>query len=365
MVEIAHKDQIINKLHDIYKAKGFIAEEEALSVFYVYKLRLNEIDSICEQLLSMGVLIRPVQEDIEDNSNEYDRSQIDYNALFNEVIKIAPNLSYFISYIKCIQPPQHREWRNLMHQAQNGNRYAYRRLYEMYLRVVIKISLSYHKKYGLDLEDTIQDGCIGLMIAIEKFNQTEHELFTTYAPWWIRQVIDREKPFTPSPLLYFPVHILGKLYFIYDIVTSHDCNFCVEENICPQLVSSVERKLECSVTFAECCIEYFRGFKSIEEALESGDGEAFTDHHEFEDMLTSQISLCQLEYQMGIIIGALPAKEQKVLLLRYGIPDDHEQTLEEIGTLMGLTRERIRQIEAKAFRRCHHPSRFRILKEYI
>lgn len=365
MLEIAQRDQIINNLFDIYKANGFITEDEALSVFFAYKLRLNEIDSICEQLLSMGALIRIGQEDIEDRSDEYDRSQIDYNALLSEVVKIAPGLSYFVNYIKRIQPPQHREWRNLMHQAQNGNKYAYNRLYEMYLRVVVKISLSYHKKYGLDLEDAIQNGCIGLILAIEKFNPTEHELFTAYAPWWIRQVIDREKPFMPSPLFYFPVHILEKLYLIYDVVTSHDCDFCVEGNICPQLVSSVERKLECSVTFAECCIEYFWGCKSIEEALENGDGEAFTDHREFENKLISKISSRQLEYQMSIMIGALPAKEQKVLLLRYGVPDDHEQTLEEIGTLMGVTRERIRQIEAKAFKKCHHPSRFRILKEYI
>ena len=129
-----HK-QIILELYNRYQANGFITEDEALACFVAHKIPLNEIDIITEHLLTHGVVIKYSEDEEDDDLT--DRSKLDYNEIFNEVIEIAPGLSTFIEYVRTITPPQNREWMNLVPQAQSGNQYARNRLIEMYLRACL------------------------------------------------------------------------------------------------------------------------------------------------------------------------------------------------------------------------------------
>lgn len=192
-------EETIKNLQDLYKERGFITEENILDSVIDNNLSLNDIDRLCEILLSMGFIIRAdtiktssTKLKIDYEEEVYDRSQIDYEEFYKEVVSIDDSLSLFIKGVSRILPPQHREWSNLMPHAKNGNEFARQRILEMYLRTVIRISLWHHKKYDLPLADTIQEGFVGLITALEKYDLIRQENFATYAPWWVRQVIFRE-----------------------------------------------------------------------------------------------------------------------------------------------------------------------------
>jgi RNA polymerase primary sigma factor len=211
----------------------------------------------------MGVLFRNETDD--EDEYEYDRSQTEYNSLFNEIIEIEPTLEGYIDHLRNIQPPQHREWKSLMPQIKSGNIFARNRLVEMYLRVVARIALYYHKKNNISLADAIQDGTVGLIRAIEKFDPTEQDLFSTYAPWWITQNITREMWLLDNPM-YFPVHIRDKIFTVREMTSEHFCEECDSAYICQMLTKEISEKFECDEDYAQ--ILYIRSsrFYSLEEA---------------------------------------------------------------------------------------------------
>ena len=159
-------------------------------------------------------------------------------AIYAEVLDDSPELESFIEYVRNVRAPQRREWRNLLPQAQNGNQYARTRVFEMYMRVVIKMALTYSKRYGFSLPDTIQDGMIGLWTAIDKFEYGKNDTFTTYFPFWVRQIIMREAP-TRNPTVYFPAHAKDKVFKLYDIIDSHYCELCGRKSICKNLLEEI------------------------------------------------------------------------------------------------------------------------------
>ena len=188
MRDATERDAIISELYNRYQANGFITEDEALACFVAYQIPLTLIDSITDHLLSIGVIIKinDSQDDYEEEIN--DRTRTDYEAIFLEVLQISPGLTVLVDYIKNVKPPQHREWHILIPQAQNGNQYARDRLFDMYLRVVVKIALKYHKESGYEIDDIIQVGGMGLLRAIRAYDFSKHGSFVSYMPLWIASV---------------------------------------------------------------------------------------------------------------------------------------------------------------------------------
>lgn len=195
-------EAIVEKLYKKYILNGYITEQLIFTTIDENDIPLFDVEYICDQLLAKGVIIR--DDDVSDDSDEeeYDRSQTDYSAIYEKVLEIDPSLTEFIEYVRNIQAPQHREWINLLPQAQNGNSYARTRAFEMYIRVVIKTALLLSQKYNLELADTIQDGLIGLHTAIDKFEFGRQDLFTTYFPFWVRQIIMREAQHAIQPYIF-------------------------------------------------------------------------------------------------------------------------------------------------------------------
>lgn len=357
---------IIEKLYKVYKDKGFVSEDYLFEILTHAQIPLYDVDYICDQLLSMGVIIQGnlsgyINEDNDDD--EYDRSQTDYEAMYDEVLSIDQSLAPFLEQVRQIKPPQHREWRILLPQAKSGNQYAYQRITLMYLRNVVKIALSYHKKIRAPLSETIQEGCIGLMVAIDKYEVGRQDVFLTYFPWWVRQYILRRIPFTINPSVYFPVHVKDKLNSIYGIVLDHQCHECRENEICQNLLIEIENCLECSSNDAEQYLRYYQGYESIEEIL-SVSPITFSDNGNLEDDFLDSFCYNELKLIISKTLNILTPKQRKVLQLRFGLIDGRERTLEQVGSCFGLTRERIRQIEAKALRRLQHPTRINHLRPY-
>lgn len=354
---------IIDYIYKIYKKKGYVSEELVFDALLENNIPLDEVDYICEILLSMGVIIKNDDIDEDDDVFIYDRSQTDFEEIYRQVVKADESLQPFIDEVRIIIPPQHREWYNLIIQAQNGNNYAKERIVLMYLRIVIKIALYHHQRFNISISEAVQDGCVGLIIAVEKFEIGKQDNFSQYAPWWIRQYLMREAE--PSGAIFrYPVHYKDKMFLTYDIISNHNCNKCVDEKNCSLLIEEVSQKLECDYSEAVTWIESLLPAQSCEEMLET-DENAFNDNNLFEEKLDKFLDYQSLKTNIDIILSTLKERERKVIELRFGMGDCSEpKTLEEIGNIFGLTRERIRQIESKAIKKLRHPSRSKSIKDY-
>lgn len=353
---------IIDDIFNKYKMDGYVTEDNVFDVLIESNLSLDKVDYICDVLLSMGVIIK--NDNIEgDDVFTYDYSQTDYEEIFRQVIEIDENLELFIDEVRMITPPQHKEWQSLILQAQDGNTYAKERIILMYLRIVIKTALYHYQRYKISLSEAIQNGCVGLMTAIEKFEDGKNDNFSQYAPWWIRQHIMRKGELSET-ILRYPVHYKNKMFLTYDVVTQHSCIKCLDEVLCPKLIEEVSRKLDCSHIDAVNLINSIMPASSSEELIELNE-DIFSDNGLFEEELHEMIDNKKLIENLEDILSILKDRESEVIKLRFGLGDYlNPKTLEEIGGIFGVTRERIRQIESKALRRLRHPSKAKSIKSF-
>lgn len=354
-------DKIIDKLYAIYKEKGFLDENTIIDAVIDLGLPLDDIDRVCDILLSKGVLVKSqATNDITDNKDEpYDKAKTDYDAVFNQIIKAEPSLKTFINGVKNIPPPRNKEIDNLMPQAKSGNQYAKNRIIEMYMRVAIRMAAEFSDRYDQPLEDAIQNALEGLIIAYEKYEIGEKDSFSIYIPWWIRQRLRRS--FVPKSKMYTPAHKKETIINILDMKKSHFCDKCNFYSICPNLIDEISNKLE--LTHQEA-LEQYNFTLRLDEPM--------SNIYEFEedDILYCDTDLFEtssykiLSESIRNILKTLTTREAKVIGWRFGFEDGKEKTLEEVGDIFGLTRERIRQIEKKALRKFQHPSRANKLKGF-
>lgn len=358
------QQHFVELLFNIYKDKGFVSTDTVFEVLNSADMSLDAVDRICDELLSMGVIIRDDPADFsDDDDSEYDRGKVDYEQLYDEVLLLEPELKPLIDSLQQIQPPQHREWKMLMPQAQAGNAFAQNRLCEMYLRTVLNLSYTIAKRYSLSISDTFEEGIIGLLTAIKKFNSLDHDVFPTYFPLWVRQCIFRSIPFSPKPDAYFPVHVKDKLYSIFELVKNHYCELCDTATYCPNLVRSITETLECTPELAIQYLDYFIPTESLEQISEETP-EAMSDQGALSRLYDEQLDANDLSYLVRQELSTLKPRERRIIYLRYGFEDGIAHTLEEVGAEYGLTRERIRQIEAKVIHKLQHPSHRKHLKDF-
>ena len=237
-------EALVEKLYNEYIANGFISEDKIFDVLQKDGVPLFDIEYICDKLHGRGAIIleenSKAGDDIEDESD--DRTQNDYEMVYSEIVELDNGLSEIVEYMRNVRIPQRREWQNLLPQAQNGNIYARNRVFEMYMRVVAKIALQYANRYNLPIADTMQDGFIGLLVAIDKFEYGRQDNFTTYFPLWVRQTIAREAQIKDVPFC-VPMHVKERLFVISDIERSHYCSKCYKNSFCKNLISEISTVL--------------------------------------------------------------------------------------------------------------------------
>jgi len=262
--------------------------------------------------------------------------------------------------------PEDREWAEAVnmtlsafrHRLHLGRR-AKDKMVQSNLRLVVSIAKKYMNR-GLSFQDLIQEGSLGLIRAAEKFDHEKGYKFSTYATWWIRQAITRAIA-DQSRTIRLPVHLyetISRIKKTTKLLSQEMGRKPTEEEIATRMEMTIE-KLRFIAKSAQLPI-------SLETPIGKEEDSRLGDFIESDgETPEDQVSKNLLREDLENVLDTLSPRERDVLRLRYGLDDGRMKTLEEIGQIFNVTRERIRQIEAKALRKLRHPNRNSVLKEYI
>ena len=359
LIELAKKKKNVleyPEINDFFK--DFPLDPEHMDKVFDY-LEANGVDVLRIQDNDMDDLIMSDEEEMNlSEEDEVDMENIDLSV--PEGVSIEDPVRMYLKEIGKVPLLTAEEEISLAKRMENGDESAKKRLAEANLRLVVSIAKRYVGR-GMLFLDLIQEGNLGLIKAVEKFDYRKGYKFSTYATWWIRQAITRAIA-DQARTIRIPVHMvetINKLIRVSRQLLQELGREPQPEEIAKEMNMSVDRVREIlKISQEPVSLE-----TPIGEEEDSHLGDFIQDDNV--PVPADAAAFTLLKEQLVEVLGTLTEREQKVLRLRFGLDDGRARTLEEVGKEFNVTRERIRQIEAKALRKLRHPSRSRKLKDYL
>lgn len=358
-------EQVKAQLTALGKKTGVLAYDDIAERMSNFELDSDQMDEFYEFLGDQGIeLVGESDEDADPDSQELakeDDDEFDLNDLsVPPGVKINDPVRMYLKEIGRVDLLSAEEEIKLAKRIEEGDEEAKRRLAEANLRLVVSIAKRYVGR-GMLFLDLIQEGNMGLIKAVEKFDYNKGYKFSTYATWWIRQAITRAIA-DQARTIRIPVHMvetINKLIRVQRQLLQDLGREPTPEEIAEDMDLTPDKVRE--------ILKIAQEPVSLETPIGEEDDSHLGDFIEDQDATSPSEHAAYelLKEQLEDVLDTLTDREENVLRLRFGLDDGRTRTLEEVGKVFGVTRERIRQIEAKALRKLRHPSRSKRLKDFL
>lgn len=356
------KKKVLQQLLEQGKKKGVLDYKEISDKLAELEFDPVKIDKIYEYLEKHGIeIVGNLDEELEAIDDDMQITQEDLDDLsVPDGISIDDPVRMYLKEIGKVNLLTSEEETELARRMSEGDTEARRRLAEANLRLVVSIAKRYVGR-GMLLLDLIQEGNLGLIKAVEKFDYTKGYKFSTYATWWIRQAITRAIA-DQARTIRIPVHMVETINKLVRVSRQ-----LVQTLGRDPLPEEVARELNMPVDKVGEIMKIAQEPVSLETPIGEEEDSHLGDFIQDDDAPapSDAATFMLLKEQLVDVLSTLTPREEKVLRLRFGLDDGRARTLEEVGKEFQVTRERIRQIEAKALRKLRHPSRSRKLKDYL
>ncbi|MEI6286428.1 MAG: RNA polymerase sigma factor RpoD [Bacillota bacterium] len=366
MAETLENTQLINEIFERAKQNNNRLTYDELNDFLTDDFPPEQVESLYLSLNEQGITLvetlneDPQPEEIEKIIKDEDVKIAVIDVRFLEGINIDDPVRMYLKEIGRVPLLKSQEETALAIRMENGDEEAKRDLAEANLRLVVSIAKRYVGR-GMLFLDLIQEGNLGLIKAVEKYDHTKGFKFSTYATWWIRQAITRAIA-DQARTIRIPVHMVETINKFMRVSRHLLQTFGREPT-----TEEVSKEMGVTEDKVREIMKIAQEPVSLETPIGEEEDSHLGDFIEDQDALApnEEASYVLLKEQLGEVLETLTDREKKVLQLRFGLNDGKSRTLEDVGQYFGVTRERIRQIEAKALRKLRHPTRSKKLRDFL
>ncbi len=358
------KKTVLKELTEFGKTKGHLTNKEILDAIAEMDIDAEQMEKFYDSLETNGIeIVENVDDIILDDSELADideEGNVDNPVDLSEGISMDDPIRLYLKEIGSVPLLTSEEETDLAIRILNGDEQAKQKLSEANLRLVVSIAKRYLGR-GMQFLDLIQEGNLGLVKAVDKFDHTKGFKFSTYATWWIRQSITRAIA-DQARTIRIPVHMVETINKVKKASSQ-----LLHETGHEPTPDEIAEYLNMSPVKVREIMQVAQEPVSLETPIGEEEDSHLGDFIPDEDAPAPQdaASSTLLKEQLNSVLETLAPREAKVLSLRFGLEDGRARTLEEVGEEFKVTRERIRQIEAKALRKLRHPSRSKKLKDFL